>query len=155
MKNKYLLLFASSFYALVSSVNATTDSGVLEVTTTVNNSCSIDAMGRIDFGEYDPSAISTSTTGTSLNITCNGSTVAWRIHSTQSVVTRMMTRVGGAETLIYTLLNSADTAFAVTDTTGSAIGTGTGVAIIKGAIAAGQNVVPGTYTQQIALTIVF
>ncbi|MFT6896350.1 MAG: spore coat protein U-like protein [Paraglaciecola sp.] len=156
MKNKFSLLFASSFFALVSTANATTDSGVLEVTTTVGNSCSIDAMARIDFGEYDPSAISTSTTGSSLNVTCNGSTVAWRIHSTQSVATRVMTRVGGAETLSYTLTDSADTAFATADiAAGQAIGTGTGSAIIKGAIAAGQNVVPGTYTQQIALTIMF
>jgi spore coat protein U-like protein len=155
LRNKFLLLIATSFFAVVSTANATTDSGLLEVTTTVANSCSIDAMARIDFGEYDPSAASASTTGDSLNITCNGATVAWSIHSTQSLVTRVMTRVGGTETLSYSLTNSADTGLAIADTSGQVVGAGTASGIIKGVIAAGQNVVPGTYTQQIALTIVF
>jgi spore coat protein U-like protein len=66
-----------------------------------------------------------------------------------------MTRVGGTETLIYTLTNSSATALAVTNTSGTADGVGTGAVIINGAIAAGQNVVPGTYSQNILLTIVF
>jgi spore coat protein U-like protein len=153
---KYIsLLFVGILLATVSLANAESDTGNLEVTTTVSNSCSIGSGGKIDFGVYDPAAISAATTGTSLSITCNGPTVAWQIHSTESVATRLMTRVGGTETLTYTLLNSADTAFAVTNTTGSENGTGTAVATIKGAIAAGQNVVPGTYTQNILLTIVF
>jgi spore coat protein U-like protein len=153
---KYIsLLFVGILLATVSLANAESDTGNLEVTTTVSNSCSIGSGGTIDFGVYDPAAISTANTGSSLNITCNGATVAWAIHSTESVATRLMTRVGGTETLIYTLLNSADTAFAVTDTAGSETGTGTAVATIKGAIAAGQNVVPGTYNQNILLTIVF
>jgi spore coat protein U-like protein len=153
MKKSFLLLALSG---LISTAHAQSDTGVLEVTATVNNSCSINAMARIDFGVYDPEAISTSTTGSSLNVTCNGPDVAWRIHSTQSVATRLMTRVGGTETISYTLTDSADTAFPITDVAaGQARGIGTDTGIIKGSIAAGQNVIPGTYSQQIQLTIMF
>jgi spore coat protein U-like protein len=155
MKSYFLLLLISIFFSLVSSANAGSDTGTLEVTTTVSNSCSIGAGGEIDFGVYDPSAISTANTGSSLNITCNGPTVAWAIHSTESVATRLMARAGGTETLIYTLTNSSATALAVTNTSGTADGVGTEAVIINGAIAAGQNVVPGTYSQNILLTIVF
>jgi spore coat protein U-like protein len=154
MKNYFLLLFVSLILALASSARAGSDTGTLEVTTTVSNSCSIGAGGEIDFGVYDPAAIS-SGTATGLNVTCNGPSVTWAIHSTQSVATRIMTRVGGTETLIYTLTNSSATGLAVTDTSGTADGTGTAAAVINGAIAAGQNVVPGTYSQNIMLTIVF
>jgi spore coat protein U-like protein len=141
--------------ALSLGLNVYAATGLLEVKSEVKNACSIGANATIDFGVYEPASISTGTTGTSLNITCNGPSVDWRIHSTQSVATRLMKRTGGTETLIYTLTNSADTALAVTDTTGSETGTGSKVAIIKGAMAAGQNVVPGFYTQQISLTILF
>ena len=153
MKKTFLLLALSG---LISTAHGQSDTGVLEVTATVNNSCSIDALARIDFGVYDPDSVSTSTTGSSLNVTCNGPDVAWRIHSTQSVATRLMTRVGGTETISYTLTDSADTAFPITDVAaGQARGIGTGTGIIKGSIAAGQNVIPGTYSQQIQLTIMF
>ena len=156
MKNTLFLLVVSGFLAFISTADAQSDTGVLEVTATVNNSCSINAMARIDFGVYDPDSISTSTTGSSLNVTCNGPDVAWRIHSTQSVVTRLMVRDTGTETLSYTLTDSTDTALAVTDVAaGQERGIGTGTGIIKGAIAAGQNVIPGTYSQQIQLTIMF
>jgi spore coat protein U-like protein len=154
MINYLLLIFVSLFLALASSADAGSDTGTLDVTTSVSNSCSIGAGGEIDFGVYDPSAISLGT-ATGLNVTCNGPTVAWAIHSTESVATRLMTRVGGTETLIYTLTNSSATALAVTDTSGTADGVGTAAVIINGAIAAGQNVVPGTYSQNILLTIVF
>ena len=153
---KYFLMLVLSSLAFISTAQAQSDTGVLEVTATVNNSCSIDTLARIDFGVYDPASISTSTTGSSLNVTCNGPDVAWRIHSTQSVATRLMTRVGGTETISYTLTDSADTAFPITDVAaGQARGIGTGTGIIKGSIAAGQNVIPGTYSQQIQLTIMF
>ena len=156
MKKYLLMLGLCNLVALISTAHAQSDTGVLEVNTTVGNSCSIDAMATIDFGVYDPASISTSTTGSSLNVTCNGPDVAWRIHSTQSVATRLMTRVGGTETINYTLTDSADTAFPITDVAaGQARGIGTGSGIIKGSVAAGQNVIPGTYSQQIQLTIMF
>jgi spore coat protein U-like protein len=156
MKKYLLMLGLCNLVALISTAHAQSDTGVLEVNTTVGNSCSIDAMATIDFGVYDPDSISTSTTGSSLNITCNGPAVAWRIHSPQSVVTRLLVRNGGTETLSYTLTNSTDTAFAVTDVAaGQERGIGTGTGIIKGAMAAGQNVIPGTYSQQIQLSLMF
>ncbi|MFT7214293.1 MAG: spore coat protein U-like protein, partial [Granulosicoccus sp.] len=100
MKNHFLLLSVCGFLALASSANAGTDTGTLLVTTTVSNSCSIGSGAEINFGVYDPAAIKTGDTGTSLSITCNGPTVAWSIHSTESVATRLMTRSGGTETLI-------------------------------------------------------
>ncbi|MFT6896351.1 MAG: spore coat protein U-like protein [Paraglaciecola sp.] len=154
IKNKILRLLASSLFALVSTVNATTGSGLLGVSTTVANSCSIDDGVKIDFGEYDPLAINTSATGDARYVTCNGDTVAWSIYSTQSLDVRVMKQVG-TEALRYILTNSADMGFATADTSGSAVGSSTGSAIIKGGIATGQNVVPGPYTHQIALTIVF
>jgi spore coat protein U-like protein len=151
---KYFLLLA--LVGFFSIAHAQSDTSVLEVTTTVTDSCSIDTMARIDFGVYDPDATSTSSTGSSLNVTCNGSTVAWRIHSTQSIATRLMKRNTGTETLSYTLTDSADTALPITDVAaGQARGIGTDTGIIKGSIAAGQNVIPGTYSQQIQLTIMF
>jgi spore coat protein U-like protein len=153
MNNKIAVLITGIVFLLSPNTYAVT--GTLDVSSEVKNACSIGSGATIAFGVYDPASASTSTTGTSLNIICNGPTVAWRIHSTQSVVTRLMKRTGGTETLLYTLTNSADTALAVTDTTGSETGIGSKVAIIKGTIAAGQNVVPGFYTQQISLTILF
>jgi spore coat protein U-like protein len=152
--SRKIVIFIASI-ALSFSFNVYAETGILEVKSEVKNACSIGSGATIDFGVYEPATISTGTTGTSLNITCNGPSVAWRIHSTESVATRLMKRTGGPETLLYTLTNSADTALAVTDTTGSETGTGTNVAIIKGSMAAGQNVVPGFYTQQISLTILF
>jgi spore coat protein U-like protein len=153
MSQKNSIFIASIVLTLGFSVYAET--GILEVKSEVKNACSIGAGATIDFGVYEPAIISTGTTGTSLNITCNGPSVAWRIHSTESVATRLMKRTGGTETLLYTLTNSADTALAVTDTTGSETGIGSNVATIKGEMAAGQNVVPGFYAQQISLTILF
>jgi spore coat protein U-like protein len=154
IKSHKLMAFNASM-ALLLCFNVNAATGLLDVKSEVKNACSIGSGATINFGVYEPANVSTATTGTSLNITCNGSSVAWRIHSTQSVATRLMTRTGGTETLLYTLTNNADTALAVTDTTGSETGTGSSVAVIKGEMAAGQNVVPGFYTQQISLTILF
>ncbi len=71
-----------------------------------------------------------------------------------------MTRENGTETLRYTLSNSQGKPLATSDTmlgetSASESGTGSTVVIIQGAIAAGQNDMPGRYTQRIPLTIVF
>jgi len=158
MKNRVSTLIISVFLAFNASAYAAT--GLLDVKSSVGNVCSISPAARIDFGLYNRAHITTGTTGTSLNVKCSYSNVAWRIYSTQSVETRLMTRENGIETLRYTLSNSQGKPLATSDivpgeTSDTESGTGSAVVIIQGTIAAGQNDMPGRYTQQIPLTIVF
>jgi spore coat protein U-like protein len=158
MKDRVSTLISSALLAFTSSTYAAT--GLLDIKSSVGNVCTISSGAKIDFGLYRRSHITTGTTGTSLNVECSYSDVAWRIYSTQSVETRLMTRENGTETLRYTLSNSQGIPLATSDTTlsqtsDSESGIGSAVVIIQGEIAAGQNDVPGHYTQRIPLTIVF
>ena len=68
-----ILLFISIVLATVSLANAESDTGNLEVTTTVSNSCSIGAGGKIDFGVIN---VGNSRTGV-IDRVKQSSTVRW------------------------------------------------------------------------------
>ena len=166
MKNTTLILIASGFLMLGINANAETATSTLSVTAVAAGSCSIGSSGALNFGSYhsDGATDTTGNTGTSLQVTCNGGTT-WSLYSTESVVTKIMqnTTIATATAMYqlpYTLYtDSAMTIpLAVTNTTGSVTGTGTGLAqsaIIYGKINKGLNVFTGNYSQVINLTLVY
>ena len=166
MKQTISILIASSFLMLSLSANAATATGTLNVTAVALGSCSIGSEATLSFGNYDIDSATDTTgnTGTSLQITCNGGTT-WSLYSTESVVTKIMqnTTIATATAMYqlpYTLYTDAAMTIplAVTNTTGTVIGTGTGsaqTAIIYGKIIKGLNVFSGSYAQVINLTLVY
>lgn len=148
------------------NAHAETATGSLNVTAVALGSCSIGSDGMLSFGNYDTDAITdtTANTGTSLQVTCNGGTT-WSLFSTESVVTKIMqnTLIATATAMYqlpYTLYTDAAMTIplAVTNTTGTVTGTGTGApqtAIIYGKISKGLNVFAGNYAQVINLTLVY
>ena len=166
MKNTISILIASSFLALYSTVHAATATTTLNVTATALGSCSIGSGGALNFGNYDADATTDTTgnTGTSVQVTCNGGT-AWSLYSSESVVTKIMQNTTILEAtsmyqLPYTLYTDSGmlTPLAVTNTTGTITGTGTGSAqsaVIYGKIVKGLNVFSGSYAQTINLTLVY
>jgi spore coat protein U-like protein len=167
MKNKITTLITASLLAIAANANAAgTASGTLNVTATALASCSIGGGGTLSFGSYeiDATTDATANTGTSLQVTCNGG-ATWSMYSTESQATKIMqhTTIATASAMYqlpYTLYTDAAMSIplAVTNTTGSLTGTGTGAAqnaVIYGKIAKGLNVFTGTYAQVINLTLVY
>jgi spore coat protein U-like protein len=166
MNNIISTLMASSFLMISLSADAETTTGTLNVTAVALGSCSIGSDATLSFGNYDiDSATDTSgNTGTSLQVTCNGGTT-WSLYSTESEVTKIMqnTTIATATAMYqlpYTLYTDVAMTIplAVTNTTGTVNGTGTGLAqtaIIYGKINKGLNVFTGNYAQLINLTLVY
>ena len=167
MKIKITTLIAASLLILAANASAAgTATGTLNVTATALGSCSIGGGGALNFGNYDIDATTdaTANTGTSLQVTCNGG-ATWSMYSTESQATKIMqhTTIATATAMYqlpYTLYTDAAMTIplAVTNTTGSLTGTGTGsaqTAVIYGKIAKGLNVFTGTYAQVINLTLVY
>lgn len=166
MKNITPILAISWFLLICITAQAETATGALNVTATALGTCSIESGGTLNFGNYDGSSITDTTadTGTSLQVTCNGGTT-WTMYSTESEVTKIMqhTVVATATAMYqlpYTLYTDAAMTIplAVTNTTGTIAGTGTGspqTAIIYGKIIKGHHVFSGSYAQVINLTLVY
>ena len=166
MRNKSSLLIAMTLLPLCTSAYAEIATGTLNVTATAIGSCSIGSGGALSFGNYDGDAATdnTANTGTSLQVTCNGG-ATWSIYSTESVVTKIMqnTTIATATAMYqlpYTLYTDVGmlTPLAVTNTTGTITGTGTGepqTVVIYGKIIKGLNVFSGNYAQVINLTLVY
>lgn len=166
MKNIISVFIISSFIAIGSHARAATATGTLNVTATALGACSIGSGGTLNFGNYNGASITdlSADTGTSLQVTCNGGTT-WSMYSTESVVTKIMqnTVIATATAMYqlpYTLYTDAamTVPLAVTNTTGTITGTGTGLAqtaIIYGKINKGLNVFSGNYAQVINLTLIY
>jgi spore coat protein U-like protein len=166
MKNITSILAIGWFLLVCTSIQAETATGTLNVTATALSTCSIGSGGTLNFGNYDGSSSTDTTadTGTSLQVTCNGGTT-WNIYSTESEVTKIMqhTTIATATAMYqlpYTLYTDAAMTIplAVTNTTGTITGTGTGspeTAIIYGKVNQGYNVFSGNYAQEINLTLVY
>ena len=166
MKKTISIIIASSFTMLCSNVFAATATSTLNVTATAVGSCLIGSGGALNFGNYDADATTDTTgnTGTSVQVTCNGGTT-WSLYSSESVVTKIMqnTTIPTATSMYqlpYTLYTDSGmlTPLAVTNTTGTITGTGTGSAqsaVIYGKIVKGLNVFSGSYSQTINLTLVY
>jgi spore coat protein U-like protein len=166
MKNITSIFITSWFLLLCTSAQAETATGTLNVTATALGACSIGSGGTLNFGNYDGASITDAKadTGTSLQVTCNGGTT-WSMYSTESEVTKIMqnTLIATATAMYqlpYTLYTDAAMTIplAVTNTTGTITGTGTGspqTAIIYGKVIKGHNVFSGNYAQVINLTLVY
>ena len=166
MKNKISTVIGSAFFVIYLNAYAATATSTLNVTATAIGSCSIGSGGALNFGNYDYDAITDTVgdSGTSLQITCNGGTT-WSLYSSESVATKIMqnTTIATATAMYqlpYSLYTDAGrlTPLAVTNTTGTITGTGTGVAqsaVIYGKIIKGLNVFSGSYAQIINLTLVY
>jgi spore coat protein U-like protein len=153
----------------VSSTEATTATSNLSVTASVTANCTI-STAPVAFGAYDPVVTNASTalngTGT-VSVTCtNGASTTVTLGqgtfagtgSTDAAPARRLND-GGADYLTYTLYS--DTGRSVvwgnTALTGLA-NTGTGVVqalTVYGAVAAGQNVPAGSYSDTVVATITF
>lgn len=153
-----LALFAGTAFAATSSTT-------FQVTATVVDDCVIAATNH-DFGIYTPSSLADNINGVNtITATCTLATL-YDISldvgagAGATVASRKMTRVGGTETLNYSLYQSADRLVVLGNTLGVDVisGVGTGLAIghtVFGKIPAGQNVPGGSYADTVTATINF
>lgn len=156
-----MFLFVTSLIC-TNKVLSATSAGSLTANASVVAACSIASGGVIDFGVYDVTDLSakTANTGTTLKVQCTKNT-DWRVYSTQTDATKIMITAGGATSELqmpYLLYSNSGhtTLLPVTGTVDSVSGKGNGSqqnATIYGKIAPGLNVVAGSYTQTINLSI--
>lgn len=152
-----------------SSVDATTATSNLAVTASVTANCTI-TTSPVAFGAYDPVSANASAalngTGT-LNVTCtSGASTTITLGqgsnadtgSTDAAPARRM-KDGGTDFLSYSLYQDAGRSTVWGNTGGTGVantGTGTQVAVtVYGAVAAGQNVPAGSYSDTVVATVTF
>lgn len=165
MKRTRLKAIVAASMLLAGTAFATTTSTTFEVTATVVDGCVISATNH-DFGVYTPSSPADNINGVNtITATCTMSTLYdigldAGTGTGATAASRKMTRVGGTETLEYSLYHTADRLVVLGNTLGADVisGVGTGVAVdhtVFGTIPAGQNVPSGSYTDTITATIDF
>lgn len=153
-----LLLATAAAYAQTASTT-------FQVTATVSSACVITATNH-DFGIYSPSSLTDNINGNNiLSATCTLAVpysvgLNTGIGSNATVASRKMTRVGGTETLNYSLYQTADRLVVLGNTLLIDVipGLGTGLPIahaVFGKIAASQNVPAGNYADTVTATITF
>ena len=149
----------------IANVHAATATTTFQVTATVSAGCTISATNH-DFGIYTPTSLADNINGTNvLTATCTlavpysiGLDIG--VGAGATVTSRKMTRVGGTETLNYSLYQAADRLVVLGNTLAIDVitGVGTGLAIphtVFGKITAGQNVPAGNYVDTVTATINF
>jgi spore coat protein U-like protein len=166
------LPFAGAFLlslAAATSANATTSTANLSVTASVAANCAI-STAPVAFGAYDPVSTNAATplngTGT-VNVTCTSGASAQvtlgqgsnpGTGSTDTAPARQLSD-GSSHFLTYSLYsdNGRSTVWGNTAGTGVAsTGTGTQVALtVYGAVAAGQSVPTGSYSDTVVATVTF
>jgi spore coat protein U-like protein len=159
---KFFIFSFLAFSIYIEKGFSATSTGSLTANASVVAACSIATGGVIDFGVYDVTDLSakTANTGTTLKVQCTKNT-DWKVYSTQTDATKIMITAGGStsETQMPYLLYSNSgltTLLPVTGTVDSVSGKGNGSlqnATIYGKVAPGLNVVAGSYTQIINLSI--
>jgi spore coat protein U-like protein len=154
---------------VASSAGAGTATQNLSVTASVTANCTI-STAAVAFGAYDPVVTNATAalngTGT-VSVTCtNGATTAITLGqgtfagtgSTDALPVRRLND-GGADYLSYTLYSDTGRTTIWGNTSGTSVAhTGTGLLTaitVYGAVAAGQNVPPGSYTDTVVATITF
>lgn len=157
------------FCGASSAAYAGTATSSMPVSATVAASCTIDATTALAFGAYDPivtNATSPLTGSVAISTTCtNGSPATITLgqganadaSSTAAAPLRRM--LTGTTFLNYNLYSDAGntTVWGDTSVTGVPV-TGTGAALsttVYGSIAAGQNVISGSYTDTVLATVTF
>ncbi len=152
-----------------SSIDAATSTANLSVTASVAANCSI-STAPVAFGSYDPVTANASTalngTGTvSVNCTSGASTTITlgqgsnaNTGSTDAAPARRM-KDAGTDYLSYSLYSDSGRTTVWGNTAGTGLastGTGTLTALtVYGAVAAGQNVPTGSYTDTVVATVTF
>jgi len=155
--------------AAASSTDAATQTSNLSVTASVAANCAI-STAPVAFGAYDPVSANASTalngTGT-VNVTCtSGASTTVTLGqganpaggSTAAAPARRLND-GGTNYLTYSLYQDSGRTTAWGDTAGTGVastGTGTQTAItVYGAVAAGQSVPAGSYSDTVVATVTF
>ena len=147
------------------TAHAATATTTFQVTATVSAGCTISAANH-DFGIYTPSSPTDNSNGTNVvTATCTLAVpysigLDTGIGAAATVASRKMTRVGGTETLEYSLYQAADRLVVLGNTLAIDVitGVGTGLAIphtVFGKIPAGQNAPAGNYVDTVTATIDF
>ena len=166
MKLTKLLLVLTSFGALVVGYESEVQAGKtanqsFKVTATVVPGCTL-ALATIAFGNYDPITGTDGTASATWTVKCTiGAAIRIAIgngsHSVNATTNGMT--LGGSltpgldEKLIYTLTNESGTPW---NNAELAIPNGTGAdqdVVVKGAMAAGQNVKVGAYEDSVVATV--
>lgn len=165
MKTTFRSVVFGFLLLAVATVYAATATTTFQVTATVSAGCAISATNH-DFGIYTPSLLADNTNGTNVvTATCTLG-VPYSIGldagtgAGATVAIRKMTRVGGTDTLEYSLYRTADRLVVLGNTPGvdviSGLGTGLGIDhTLFGKIPAGQNVPVGNYVDTVTATITF
>ncbi|MBI3526866.1 MAG: spore coat protein U domain-containing protein [Betaproteobacteria bacterium] len=165
MKTAFRSVLLSILLFAIATVHAATSTTTFQVTVTVSAGCTISAANH-DFGIYTTSSPTDNTNGTNVvTATCTLAVpysigLDAGIGAGGTVASRKMTRVGGTETLDYSLYQAADRLVVLGNTLAIDVitGVGTGLAIphtVFGKIPAGQNVPAGNYVDTITATINF
>lgn len=148
--------------SLAGSVWAATDTTTFTVTATVSDACSVEAT-NLDFGAYDPNALTADEATSTVTATCTlGTNYSIGLDAgggTPSSTTRAMTG-GGGDFLDYELYSDALRTTVWTDLAGAnpVAATGTGLAAdhtVYGQIPTGQNVSADSYSDTINVTLEF
>ncbi len=162
----YGQIFANQYPAPGTYTDTITSTGTptsssFTVTSTVEANCTVSATSMA-FGTYVPTAASTSTSV--ISVTCTNTT-AYEVGlsagtaSGATVTNRSMTLSGGSTLLHYVLAQNSTYSENWGNSSGSwETGTGTGSAqalTVYGKVAAGQYVVPGTYSDTVTATVTY
>jgi spore coat protein U-like protein len=148
----FLLGFSSG------AVHAATATANFNVTALVGTSCSVSAAD-LAFGTYDPTAVTDATTTSTINVTCSLLTPYTISLNTGTFASGSARRMGsGASRLGYEIYRDAAQTgiFGTVAATLGVSGVGTGLAIpttIYGKIPKNQVVTPGSYADQITVTV--
>lgn len=152
-----LLLATATAYAQTTTTS-------FQVTVAVSSGCVLTATNH-DFGIYTPASLADNINGSNiLTATCTLAVpytlgLDTGLEPGATADARKMKRVGGTETLTYSLYQSADRLTVLGSTAGLTIsGVGTGLAIdhtVFGTIPAGQNVPAGNYADTVTATLTF
>lgn len=152
------LLLATATATAYAAETSTT----FQVTATVSSGCVITATNH-DFGIYTPSSLADNINGTNiLTATCTLAVpytlgLDAGIGAGATAESRKMTRIGGTETLNYSLYQTVDRLLVLSNVL-TLSGVGTGVATdhaVFGKIPANQNVPAGNYADTVTATITF
>lgn len=162
MKNKLLIVTATSFIGLVSQSWASSINTTFGVSATVLNTCSTVTATAISFGDYDPLSGSNLDSTGNINVTCTSGTpftikLNGGLHG--SIAQRKMKQDGGNGELMYGLYKDSNhTTVWGDDAAGEAVtGTGTGSSLQKtvyGRVSGGQSSSnAGSYSDTIVVTV--
>ena len=145
--------------AMCPSAQAAQATANLQVQAQVVNVCSVSAS-TMNFGNYQPSAATDSTSVTSVSVLCNlGTTYTLSVDSGEngSGTTRRMKLSGGTDLLTYQVYSNIGltNVLGITGATGiSGVGSGLAVGtLLYGVVPKGQQVTGGTYTDKLIVTV--